>query len=137
MQGTRCIFLLALIVVANVSPGSAQTYLRGSRYGFNWDYNAAQYYGAAHTNATLDMAAAAGLGWIRIALYWNELEPIQGQFNFDSGYGANVSQLIDAAAARGIAIYGTIKWPPKWATGVPINGTNSQVPLWCGPRQRL
>lgn len=59
---------------------------------------------------TLDAMQALGVQNVRIGIFWADIEPEEGTFNW-----ANVDRMVDAATARGMGILGTILYTPEWA----------------------
>ena len=96
----RCSILAILMILLAMGTAGADV---NSPYGIN-----------AHVPDTtmLDLAANAGIGWIRIDMNWFSMEPARDQYNW--GYMDNV---INGAAARGLEIFATLAYTPGWASG--------------------
>jgi hypothetical protein len=60
---------------------------------------------------TLDLQVDLGAHWVRIDLNWDLAEPAQGQYNWQP-----FDAVIDAAHARGLAVYATLGYTPAWAS---------------------
>lgn len=72
---------------------------------------------------TLDLVRDAGLGWIRVDMNWLELEPARDQYNW--GF---MDHVVDAARARGLAVYATLAYSPAWANGTGNHADPAQDP---------
>ena len=69
-------------------------------------------------SSTLAKVKAAGIGWMRIDINWNLIEPSRGKFNF-----SEVDRVVNYAAANGLSILACISYTPAWANGEKINWT--------------
>jgi hypothetical protein len=67
-------------------------------------------------------AREAGFGWSRYWLYWNNLNPSSGTYDFSSSDAE-----INAILANGLQVYGDIMWAPNWA----VQGTPGYFPWNC------
>lgn len=63
---------------------------------------------------TLDLAAEAGVGWVRMDGNWWQLEPASGDYRWEVLDGA-----IDGARERGLQVYLTLAYTPTWVAKVP------------------
>jgi hypothetical protein len=95
--------LLTLIVAAGAVCLAAGMGWGDTIYGIN-----------AHVPSTqaLDLAAAAGIEWVRLDFNWFTLEPARGSYNW--GY---MDAVVNAARARGLQIFATLAYTPAWANG--------------------
>ncbi|HVX61026.1 MAG TPA: cellulase family glycosylhydrolase [Pirellulales bacterium] len=59
-----------------------------------------------------DKVRETGCGWVRATLFWDVLEPIQGQIDWSSG-----DRLFEAIRTRGLKYCCVIRSAPKWANG--------------------
>lgn len=74
----------------------------------------------AEIDKELDMMQSIGVENIRIGLYWAEIEPLKGRYNW-----SNADYIVNQANARGMGVLATINETPAWA-GTPIGaGTPS------------
>ncbi|WP_243747775.1 cellulase family glycosylhydrolase [Mycolicibacterium sp. CBMA 226] len=64
----------------------------------------------ADINKTLDEMQSLGVQNIRILIPWNNIEPVQGYWNWST-----VDTLVNAAAARNMGILGVLNSTPAWA----------------------
>ncbi len=74
-------------------------------------------YGAnAHIpdEATLEALADAGIAWVRMDFNWFMIEPKKGEFHFEV-----LDQAVDQARSRGINVFATLGYSPKWAVAAP------------------
>ncbi len=82
-------------------------------------------YGAnAHIpdGATLQALADAGIAWVRMDFNWSLIEPQKGEFHFEV-----LDQAVDEARARGMNVFATLAYSPKWAVADPAceDGTSN------------
>jgi hypothetical protein len=68
-------------------------------------------------------AREAGFGWARYWVYWNNLNPASGTYDFSSS-----DFEINAALNNGIQVYADIMWAPNWA----VQGTPGYCTWYCG-----
>ena len=68
--------------------------------------------------ADKDAAVAAALGarLTRVCMYWRDIEPTPGRFNYDT-----TDRLVAACQAHGIDVQGQIAFPPDWAREAKTN----------------
>lgn len=104
----KCMLGLGLLLAG---PGTASADNQCSPYGIN-----------AHIpdGDTLQSLAEAGLGWVRMDFNWHLLEPAKGQFNW-----APFDTAVQEAQARGLKVFATLAYSPKWAVANPtcMDGT--------------
>lgn len=62
------------------------------------------------SDAALDEAAAAGIGWIRLDFNWFQIEPVEDLMDW-----TETDRLVASAEARGLHIYATVGYSPSWA----------------------
>ncbi len=63
-------------------------------------------------NRALDMCADLGVKWIRVDFNWYAIEPAKGKFNWKA-----TDRVVREAESRGLYIFGTLAYTPKWASG--------------------
>lgn len=63
----------------------------------------------------LDKLEAAGVGWVRIDLGWESLQPARSRFSDDAI--ALTDEVVDAARRRGMKVLFTVWATPGWANG--------------------
>jgi len=68
------------------------------------------------SNDTLDLAAAAGIGWVRFDLNWIQFEPEQGNFQW-----TEADRFVDHASSLGLNVFMTVAYSPIWAVAGPCN----------------
>ncbi|MEZ0052775.1 hypothetical protein ABIA30_003797 [Mycobacterium sp. MAA66] len=73
----------------------------------------------ADIDKELDMMQSIGIQDIRVGLYWAEIEPAQGVYNW-----SNADYIIDQANKRGMGVLATLNETPAWA-GPVGSGTPS------------
>lgn len=66
-----------------------------------------------NTDQTLDQVEQLGLGWVKQQIRWADLEPAQGQANWDA-----LDTIFSAAAARNLKVLISIVDAPDWARSV-------------------
>ncbi len=64
--------------------------------------------------ATLQALADAGIAWVRMDFNWYQVEPQKGKFHFDV-----LDQAVDEARARGLHVFATLAYSPRWAVADP------------------
>ena len=83
-------------------------------YGVGFGANELQ----PQTPAALGLASQAHLGWVRMGLYWQEIEPVPGQYTFD-GYDALLAQ----ARANDLNVLAILAYSAQWCTTAPSDPT--------------
>ena len=79
-------------------------------------------------NEVLDKVAEAGIGWIRIDVNWNHIEPERGQLYFDQ-----VDRVVDFARDNSLSVLAIISYTPSWANGGKgLNHPADDVADWEG-----
>ncbi len=74
----------------------------------------------------LDLAAAAGIGWVRFDMNWFQFEPSQDVY----GWGA-ADSFITHADSLGLHVFVTIAYSPDWAVAGPCNNADPDDANWC------
>ncbi len=79
----------------------------------HWDHswNSHHYRDEREIARSISLMQKAGIGWVRMDFLWQDIEPAQGEFEFDK-YDRIVSML-DAA---GIKVLGIFNYTPEWAS---------------------
>ncbi len=82
-------------------PGRATAFNAECPYGVN-----------AHlaSNNALDLAAAAGIGWVRMDMNWFACEPSQGSYSW-----TETDRFINHADSLGLHVFVTVAYTPSWA----------------------
>ena len=95
------------LLAMTLAPGSAAAFPEDCAYGVN-----------AHqvSNDALDLAADAGIAWVRFDMNWHQFEPSPGSFNW-----TQADRFIDHATANGQHVFVTIAYTPQWAVGAAWN----------------
>lgn len=93
------VILAGIVLLAG--PRSAGGFNADCPYGVN-----------AHqsSNNALDLAAAAGIGWVRMDMNWFQFEPTQGNFNW-----GEADRFINHADSLGLHVFVTVAYSPTWA----------------------
>lgn len=100
------------------APVEAQTGVPASnRFGVVDDYQAT-------TQAAMDRAREAGIGWVRYEFYWNFINPAPGVYDWSLP-----DRELAYIEAAGLNVYGTVVFPPTWATGATYPA--GQEPFYC------
>lgn len=99
---------VALALLA--TPKRAQGFTPECPYGVN-----------AHlsTNNALDLAAAAGIGWVRMDMNWFQCEPSQGSYSW-----GEIDRFTSHADSLGLHVFATVAYTPPWA-GQPCNDADA------------
>ncbi len=79
-------------------------------------------YSPQERDAALDAMAAAGLGWVRQRLPWDQIEASQGQFDWTLW-----DSIIAAVDARGLELVAVLDSSPAWARA-PEDAANPLAP---------
>lgn len=61
-------------------------------------------------NAVLGKIVSAGIKWIRIDIFWNEIEAVKGTYSY-----SNIDRVINYANSNGLSVLAAIAYTPKWA----------------------
>ncbi len=76
--------------------------------------------------SSLTEGAAAGVGWARFDMNWNQFEPTDG------GYDWTVAgRFIDAASDQGLNVYVTVAYTPSWAGEAGCDDNDADEQRWC------
>lgn len=108
---------LGLVLLSlSLRPEPARGFTEQCRYGVN-----------AHqsSNNALDLAAAAGIGWVRFDMNWFQFEPSQGSY----GWG-EADRFMNHAASLGLHVFVTVAYTPSWAAQ-PCNDADPNELNWC------
>lgn len=70
-----------------------------------------------NTEQTLDQVQQLGMNWIKQQISWKDLEPVQGQANWDA-----LDSIFAATSARNIRVLVSITNAPDWARSVTAPG---------------
>lgn len=77
---------------------------------------------------TLSLIAEAGFGWVRLDFNWFEIEPSKGVFVFEP-----LDQAVDEAVSRGLSVFATLAYSPKWAVADQTCDNASSNPCMTKP----
>jgi len=77
-------------------------------------------------DASLQLAADAGVGWVRMDFNWYQLEPSPGVYEWGAA-----DRFIDSAVALGLNVYPTIAYAPAWAVAPGCDDTSDDPAQWC------
>ncbi len=81
---------------------------------------------------SLDMAKAAGFGFIRLELPWEQIEPQQGQLNWGLP-----DAIVQKATDRGLLVLFRLDRPPNWSRlGAMESMSADEKNRWTGPPDR-
>ncbi|HYW10791.1 MAG TPA: hypothetical protein VE871_02510, partial [Longimicrobium sp.] len=75
----------------------------------------------AEANALMDRARSAGVGWVKLTLYWPTLQPHGGPI--DSARIAGARYVVKAARERGLRVVAMLERYPGFARGCGTPGT--------------
>lgn len=120
---------LSLLIVGSRSSRAFHIVIPGTLHGHppTADWNCFQQpieLGVNGTNTA--QVSAAHLGWMRMTIYWADVEPSQGVWAFGGD-----DAVIDAAAASGIKVLAILSTAPAWANGgATINTPAPNIALW-------
>ena len=78
------------------------------------------------TNDALDLAAMAGIGWVRFDMVWSQVEPQDGAFDW-----TEVDRFISHATSIGLHVFVSISSTPEWAVGASCDDSDPDWNNWC------
>ena len=88
----------------------AAAFTEDCRYGVNAHLSSAN---------ALDLAAAAGIGWVRMDMNWFQIETSQNSYNWTPA-----DNFIAHADSLGLNVFVTIAYSPDWAVAQPCNNAD-------------
>ena len=68
------------------------------------------------TQRALQLAAQAGINWVRLGIYWEDVEPNPGQFDF-----AADDALVASTRANQLNVLAILAYSTTWSTSAPAN----------------
>lgn len=78
------------------------------------------------SNAVLAKVVAAGIKWIRVDIFWNEVEAVKGTFTY-----TNPDRVINYANSNGLSILAVLSYTPRWANSTKsIHQPPDDVSYW-------
>lgn len=84
------------------------------------------FYEPADVDRMLDEAASSGIGWVRCAFAWSDLEPARGDWRFEKP-----DMVVRKARERNIKVLGILAGSPGWANGGnPWNYPPTDLEAW-------
>jgi polysaccharide biosynthesis protein PslG len=72
--------------------------------------------GSDSDGTTMKLAQELGGGWMMGWVSWSNLEPVEGQFAWNSGANNDLDNVANAGAAYGLKVLVRVESPPAWAT---------------------
>lgn len=78
------------------------------------------------SDAELDLAAAAGIGWVRMDFNWYQFEPSRGGYDWSAA-----DRFIAKADALGLNVFASVGYSPSWAVSGSCDDGSSEESLWC------
>ncbi len=109
-----CIAGLALLAC----PGTANaTFSEDCPYGVN-----------AHqaSDQELELAAAAGIGWVRMDFNWYQFETSRGSYDWSVP-----DRFVGKAEELGLNVFATVAYTPSWAVSGSCNDSSGDEQQWC------
>ena len=82
--------------------------------------------GHQNDDASLALAADAGIGWVRMDFNWYQMEPSPGVYDWSAA-----DRFIDTATAEGLNVFPTIAYAPAWAVAPGCNDLSPEPGDWC------
>jgi hypothetical protein len=76
------------------------------------------------SQTAMDRVREAGFGWVHLYVYWAQVNPLPGQYNWTA-----VDQEMTFIRNAGLNPFLRVIFPPAWATGVSY--PNDLVPYFC------
>lgn len=74
-------------------------------------------------NAMYDQAASAGAKWVRVTLFWDLMEPVQGQLDWERS-----DMIFDTVKAKGLKMNLVIRSAPSWAADGADTSVHNYAP---------
>lgn len=102
--------MIVLVALIPLMPITAQAAPESNKWGINDDLGIAAPGWAEQPS--YDLAANAGIGWVRYNLYWSNVNTAPGVYDWNVP-----DQAVSGALKSGLNVYMTILWAPQWATG--------------------
>ncbi|GAA2070660.1 cellulase family glycosylhydrolase [Williamsia deligens] len=103
-------------------PSSAVSPIVRDAHGFGVAMGAEVFYeAAAAASADLSAAAAAGVGSIRLPVFWAAVQP----FGPDTFTWSVVDRLVDTARSKGLQVLASVGGSPPWAADPTVTGPYS------------
>lgn len=81
-------------------------------FAWNHDWNNHHYPSIDTVKRDIDLMTVAGVGFVRTDFLWMDLEPRQGQFDFE-----RFDTIVNALRDAHIGILGTLEYNPVWRNG--------------------
>src|SRR5579864_288076 len=107
---TIMLLILALIVTASTPLKAAATPSDAYGVGFGADELQPQ------TPRALELASQANIEWVRLGLYWEDVEPNPGQFDFQAD-----DAVIASTRANHLKVLAILAYSTDWSTSAPAN----------------
>jgi MYXO-CTERM domain-containing protein len=77
-------------------------------------------------DAELELAAAAGIGWVRMDLNWWSVETSRGSYDW-----SQIDRFVETADGLGLNVFATVAYTPAWAAGVSCDDAAGEEESWC------
>ena len=78
------------------------------------------------SDAELELAAAAGIGWVRMDFNWYTFEPSRG------GYDWSIpDRFVAKADDLGLNVFASVGYTPSWAVSGSCDDSSSEESQWC------
>ena len=74
----------------------------------------------------LDLAAAAGIGWVRMDFNWEQFEPSRGTYDWTVP-----DRFVARAEDLGLNVFATVAYTPDWAVSGSCDDSASEASEWC------
>jgi len=78
------------------------------------------------SDSELDLAAAAGIGWVRMDFNWNQIEVSRGTYDWSMP-----DRFVAAAENLGLNVFATVAQTPSWAVAGGCDDNASESTRWC------
>jgi hypothetical protein len=78
------------------------------------------------SDSELDLAAAAGIGWVRMDFNWEQFEPSRGAYDWTVP-----DRFVARSEALGLHVFATVAYTPAWAVSGSCDNAASEESEWC------
>lgn len=78
---------------------------------WNHSWNSYKYSGNPDLEKAISLMHSAGVGWVRLDFLWEDIEPVEGNFDF-----AKYDNIVKLVRNKGIHILGILHYSANWAS---------------------
>jgi arabinogalactan endo-1,4-beta-galactosidase len=78
---------------------------------WNHSWNNYKYSSESDLEKSINLMQSAGIGWVRLDFLWEDIEPVEGKFDFDK-----YDRIVKLLKNKGIHILGILHYSVNWAS---------------------